>query len=47
MDVGTGIAIAGVWLFAAIVVSSKQVTSIGSYIGITCAIGMTIFLAYV
>ena len=47
MDIGTGIAIAGVWLYAGIVVSSSNVTSIGSYISIACAIGITIFLAYV
>ena len=47
MDIGTGIAIAGVWVFAGMLGSSKVVTSIGAYIGIIVAIGVTVFLAYV
>jgi len=45
MDIGTGIAIAGIWLFAGVVSASNTVTSIGMYVGIGVAIGMTIFLA--
>ena len=47
MDIGTGIAIAGVWLFAAIIGSSPNVTSIGTYISIAIAIGITICVSYV
>ena len=47
MDIGTGIAIAGVWIFAGIFGASKVVTSIGVYIGIAIAIAVTVLLAYV
>lgn len=44
MDLGTGIAIAGAWLFAGMMGMSNTVSSLGAWIGILCAIGVTIFL---
>jgi len=44
MDIGTGIAIAGAWLFAGLVSASDSTTSLGMYIGIAVAIGVTVFL---
>lgn len=44
MDIGTGIAIAGVWVFAAVVGVSKQTTEVGFFIGIFVAIGITVYL---
>jgi hypothetical protein len=44
MNIGTGIAIAGVWAFAGAALLSPQVTSIGTWISVIVAIGITIYL---
>ena len=41
MDIGTGIAIAGVWIFPSACALSKDVTSIGLYISLAAAAFMT------
>ena len=46
MDIGTGIAIAGVWVFAGMLWTSKQVTGVGALFGIVCAIFVTVVLAW-
>ena len=45
MDIGTGIAIAGVWLFAASTALSKTVTGTGMWIAMVIAGVVTYFLA--
>jgi len=45
MDIGTGIAIAGVWIFAGLVGASNTTTSLGLYIGIVVAVLTTIYLS--
>lgn len=37
MDIGTGIAIAGVWIFAGLMGLSKNVTGIGLIVALICA----------
>lgn len=44
MSIGTGIAIAGVWIFAAIFAQSRTTTNIGAWIAISIAITTTIIL---
>jgi len=44
MDIGTGIAIAGAWLFAGMVSISASTSNLGMWLGIFCAIGVTVFL---
>ena len=44
MDIGTGIAIAGVWMLPALSAISKSVTGGGMWVSIFIAIGMTVFL---
>lgn len=45
MSIGTGIAIAGAWIFAGMLGMSKTVSGAGLWIGIICAVITTIFLA--
>lgn len=45
MDIGTGLAIAGVWIFAGALGVSRTVTGSGFLFGIAVAIGVTIWLA--
>lgn len=45
MDIGTGIAIAGVWLFAGAAFFSKGVSATGMWLALFVAIGITIFLS--
>lgn len=45
MDIGTGIAIAGAWVFAGMMGISPSVSSTGMLIGMVCAIAVTVFLA--
>jgi len=45
MDIGTGVAIAGVWCFAGLLGVSESVSGLGFMIGIVVAIGVTIGLA--
>ena len=44
MELGTGIAIAGVWVFAGLFCLSKTTTSKGVNLAITVAVAMTAFL---
>lgn len=44
MEIGTGIAIAGVWLFVGMLGLSKQVTGFGLVVGIFVAAWITVFL---
>ena len=44
MDIGTGIAIAGAWIFAGMLGISQTVTNLGLFMAIACAIGVTVFL---
>jgi len=44
MDIGTGMAIAGAWIFAGMMGMSNTVSSLGMLIAIACAIGVTVFL---
>jgi len=45
MDIGTGLAIAGVWIFAGALGVSRSVSGNGLLLGIVVAIGVTILLA--
>jgi hypothetical protein len=45
MSIGSGIAIAGVWIFAGLMGHSKTVTSEGMLLAIAIAGGVTFFLA--
>lgn len=45
MTLGTGIALAGVWAFAACCAASRAVTNFGMWLGIAIAIAATIILA--
>ncbi len=45
MDIGTGLAIAGVWIFAGAVAVSRSVSGKGFFLGIVVAIGVTVGLA--
>lgn len=47
MDIGTGIAIAGAWIFAGILGASNTVTSFGMWAGIIIAGCLTIVLLLV
>jgi len=42
MDLGTGIAIGGVWLFPVACALSKNVSNVGMWVAILCAIVVTI-----
>lgn len=44
MDIGSGIAIAGVWVMVGMLGLSSSVTSGGVWIGVLLAIGTTIYL---
>ena len=44
MDLGTGIAIAGVWIFAGMLGLSKTVTGQGLLFGMLLAVGITLVL---
>lgn len=44
MDIGTGIAIAGVWIFAGMLGVSQRITGAGLLFGILCAIFVTVVL---
>lgn len=44
MSIGTGIAIAGVWIFAAAGWTSKQVSQMGMWVTLFIAIGVTVYL---
>jgi len=44
MDIGTGIAIAGVWMFAGIFSASKTTTSFGFFTSVIIACVMTYYL---
>lgn len=44
MTIGTGIAIAGVWLFVGACALSRSVSSFGLLVSILIAIGVTVFL---
>ena len=44
MELGTGIAIAGVWVFAGLLCFSETTTSAGVYIAIIVAAAATAFL---
>ena len=44
MTIGTGIAIAGVWIFAGMLGISKSVNGVGLIIAILCAVTVTIIL---
>ena len=44
MELGTGIAIAGVWMFAGIFCSSDRASSSGVYLAIIVAAAATAFL---
>ena len=44
MSMGTGIAIAGAWIFAGMLGLSKTTTGVGLLIGIICAGVVTAFL---
>lgn len=46
MDIGTGIAIAGVWLFPSVCAVSKTVKNTGTWISIIVAVLLTIILRY-
>lgn len=45
MTIGTGIAIAGVWIFAGLVSHSKTTTGIGMWLGIIIASVVTVVLS--
>lgn len=44
MEIGTGIAVAGVWLFAAAALMSKNTSSTGALLAMVIAIGVTLYL---
>ena len=44
MDIGTGIAIAGVWLFSGIVIGPGRASDAGTWVSIFIALGLTIIL---
>ena len=44
MDVGTGIALAGVWLFVGMTGLSNTITTLGFVLSLVCAIGVTFVL---
>jgi hypothetical protein len=44
MDIGTGIALAGVWIFSGLVFSSKSTTGTASIASVGIAIVMTVVL---
>ena len=44
MELGTGIAIAGVWVFSGLLCLSKTTTSFGVYLAIIVAAAVTAFL---
>lgn len=44
MDIGTGIALAGVWLMVGAFGSSKNVSSFGMWLAICIGVGLTIYL---
>ncbi len=44
MDIGTGIAIAGVWIFAGMMGISKSVSNLGLLFALGCAIIVTTVL---
>ncbi len=43
MDIGTGMAIAGAWVFAGMMGISNTTSNLGILIAIACAIGVTVF----
>ncbi len=45
MTVGTGMAIAGVWVFAGCCALSRTISGFGVLLAMSIAIGVTIFLA--
>lgn len=47
MEIGTGIAIAGVWIFAGMMGISNTVSSFGLFLGIGCAAVVTLVLLVV
>lgn len=47
MDIGTGIAIAGAWLFAGMLGISPNVSSFGMWIGIIISATITVFLTLI
>lgn len=47
MDIGTGIAIAGAWIFAGMLGVSNTITSVGLYVGIGCASIVTLVILLV
>lgn len=44
MDIGTGIAVAGVWIFVGAAWLSKEVSGFGMLLAFCGAVAMTIFL---
>lgn len=44
MELGTGIAIAGIWIFAGMMGMSRSVTGLGTLVAVLVAIAMTITL---
>lgn len=44
MSIGTGIAIAGVWMFVGACALSRTVSGFGFILALTIAIGVTVFL---
>ena len=47
MDIGTGIAIAGVWLFSGIVIGPGRANLLGMWLSIFIALGLTTILLLV
>lgn len=45
MDIGTGIAIAGLWLMVSVCAMSKYVTGFGMLLALVLAAGFTVYLA--
>lgn len=44
MDIGTGIAIAGVWVFVGLGFASSSISNMGSWVSLLVGVVITIFL---